>query len=96
MQGWGEFLKLALPGTLMLCAEWWGFEVTVIAVGLIGQVELAAHTIAFNVMGICWMIPLGLSVGWFVCSPGASSSPHGGGEQRQARESATCSEQAIP
>lgn len=62
LQGWGEFLKLALPGTLMVCAEWWGFEVTVIAVGLIGEIELAAHTVAFNTLGICYMIPLGMSV----------------------------------
>jgi MATE family multidrug resistance protein len=63
LQGWGEFLKLALPGTLMVCAEWWGFEVTVIAVGLMGEVELAAHTVAFNTLGICYMIPLGMAVG---------------------------------
>ncbi len=40
-----------------------GFEVTVIAVGWIGEVELAAHTIAFNTLGIFYMIPLALSVG---------------------------------
>jgi MATE family multidrug resistance protein len=62
LSGWGEYLKLALPGSLMLCAEWWGFEITIIAVGWLGEVELAAHTIGFNTLGWCYMAPLGLGV----------------------------------
>ena len=24
-RGWGEYLKVSLPSTVMICAEWWGF-----------------------------------------------------------------------
>ena len=24
---WGMFLQLALPGTVMMCMEWWSFEI---------------------------------------------------------------------
>lgn len=27
LQGWGEYLKLGIPGMSMLCLEWWSFEV---------------------------------------------------------------------
>jgi hypothetical protein len=62
----------------MVCAEWWGFEVTVIAVGLIGEIELAAHTVAFNTLGICYMIPLGMSVGMQPPSRSSPFAPLGG------------------
>ena len=25
--GWGQFIKLAVSGMLMICIEWWSFEV---------------------------------------------------------------------
>lgn len=27
LRGWWEFIKLGLPGTIMLCSEWWAYEV---------------------------------------------------------------------
>ncbi len=40
-----------------------GFEITVISTGWIGEVELATHTILFNILGIFYMLPLGLAIG---------------------------------
>jgi MATE family multidrug resistance protein len=40
--GTKEFLKLAVPGTMMQCAEWWAFEVLAIFAGMLGKHQLAA------------------------------------------------------
>ena len=31
--GWGYFAKLAFLGLLMVCFEWWAFEITVVMAG---------------------------------------------------------------
>ena len=36
-KGTVEFLKLAVPGTMMQCAEWWAFEFLAIFAGLLGK-----------------------------------------------------------
>jgi len=35
-RGWISYLKLSLPATVMLCAEWWAFEAMVIMAGALG------------------------------------------------------------
>lgn len=34
-RGWSEYLKVSLPSTVMICAEWWAFEVLTLISGLI-------------------------------------------------------------
>ena len=34
--GWGEYLKVSVPATVMICAEWWAFEILTVIAGLIG------------------------------------------------------------
>ena len=36
LQGWGEYLKIGVPDMVMLCAEWWSFEILVILSGILG------------------------------------------------------------
>eukprot|EP01114_Cavostelium_apophysatum_P021770 TRINITY_DN7680_c0_g3_i1.p1 TRINITY_DN7680_c0_g3~~TRINITY_DN7680_c0_g3_i1.p1 ORF type:complete len:531 (-),score=94.94 TRINITY_DN7680_c0_g3_i1:17-1609(-) len=60
---WKEFLKLGFPGALMLSLEWGSFEIAALAVGLLRKdVLLAAHLILANTVGLCFMVPLGVSV----------------------------------
>ena len=47
---WGEYLRLSIPATVMLCAEWWAFEILTILSGIIGVNEQAAQVIAFNIL----------------------------------------------
>ena len=35
-----KFLKLGIPGILMICSEWWAFEIIALAAGWIGEVSL--------------------------------------------------------
>jgi MATE family multidrug resistance protein len=56
------FLKLSLGGILAL-SEWWFWEVVCMLAGHMGVIPLCVHTIAYNLVPICFMIPLGLSIG---------------------------------
>ena len=53
---WGQFLKLALPGVIMLCLEWWSAEVTTFIAGTISEEELAANSVWFQTMVIFYMV----------------------------------------
>ena len=33
--GWKDYLKICLPSTLIMCSEWWIFEILTILAGLI-------------------------------------------------------------
>lgn len=60
--GWGQFIKLAVSGMLMICIEWWSFEVGAFLTGTLGEVELASFGVLFQWSAFVFMIPLGLSV----------------------------------
>ena len=58
---WGEFLELAVPGTLMVCFEWWCFEILILFSGYLGVNKLAANVILMNVAYFYLMIAYGTS-----------------------------------
>ena len=35
-KGWKEYLGIALPSMIIICSEWWAFEILTIISGLIG------------------------------------------------------------
>lgn len=41
-RGWGEYLKIALPSTVMICAEWWAWGVVTVFAGAMGVPEQAS------------------------------------------------------
>ncbi len=49
LEDWGTMGRLCFFGMLMICAEWWVYEVAVILSGLLGTRALVAQTIAFTV-----------------------------------------------
>ena len=59
-RGWGEYLKVSLPSTVMICAEWWGFQVLTIVAGTMGVVEQASFTMLTTIGAILFMAPLGI------------------------------------
>ncbi|XP_070838457.1 multidrug and toxin extrusion protein 1-like [Chaetodon trifascialis] len=61
LQEWGPFIQLAIPSMLMLCLEWWMFEVGGFLAGVISEAELGAQSIAYELTVIGYMFPLGLS-----------------------------------
>ena len=40
-RGWCQYLKVSLPSTVMLAADWWAFEILGVMAGTIGVAELA-------------------------------------------------------
>ena len=57
-----RFFELGLPGTAMLCSEWWAFEILTIFAGRLGTNEVSAETIIMQLAALAFMFPLGLSV----------------------------------
>lgn len=60
--GWGPMLKLALPSLLMVEAEYFAFEVLVIAAAQLSTASLAAQTILATLNGAFWQIPFSISI----------------------------------
>ncbi|KAM4583743.1 multidrug and toxin extrusion protein 1-like [Odontesthes bonariensis] len=61
LQEWGPFVHLAIPSMLMLCLEWWIFEVGGFLAGIIGENELGAQSVIYQLAYIAYMFPLGFS-----------------------------------
>jgi MATE family multidrug resistance protein len=60
--GWRAFLKLAIPGVMMVCTEWWAFEVVSLAASYLGTVSLAAQSVVVQTSGLLYTIPFGISI----------------------------------
>ena len=48
IEGLSTYLRIGVPGMLMLCFEWWCFEILAIFAGLLGVKMLAADVIIVN------------------------------------------------
>jgi multidrug resistance protein, MATE family len=57
----GSYLKIGIPGAMMLCFEWWCFELLAIFSGLMSVEALAAEIIVVNIVTFIFMVPLGCS-----------------------------------
>uniref|UniRef100_A0A3B4UDC3 Solute carrier family 47 member 3 n=1 Tax=Seriola dumerili TaxID=41447 RepID=A0A3B4UDC3_SERDU len=87
MQNWGSFIHLAIPGMVMLCVEWWTYEIGAFLAGLISEVELGAQSVVYQLANIAYMFPIGFSVAGSVRVGNAL----GAGETEQAKLSAKMS-----
>ncbi|NWX13357.1 S47A1 protein, partial [Aegotheles bennettii] len=58
---WDSFTALAIPSMLMICIEWWTYEIGSFLIGLLSVVELSAQSIIYEVSVVAFMIPLGLA-----------------------------------
>uniref|UniRef100_A0A8C9K370 Solute carrier family 47 member 1 n=1 Tax=Panthera tigris altaica TaxID=74533 RepID=A0A8C9K370_PANTA len=82
---WACFFDLAFPGMLMLCIEWWAFEIGSLLSGILGMVELGAQSVLYEVTVILYMIPSGFSVATSIRVGNAL----GAGDIEQAKKSST-------
>ncbi|KAI9029974.1 mate-domain-containing protein [Phycomyces nitens] len=62
LTGWWPFLRLAIPGVLMVCSEWWAFELAALAASYLGTVDLAAQSIVLTSGSAAYTIPYGISI----------------------------------
>lgn len=56
-----NYLKIGVPGMLMVCFEWWAFEILAIFTGYISVKDLAAEVVIINIVSLVFMLPLGIS-----------------------------------
>jgi Na+-driven multidrug efflux pump len=56
-----NYLKIGIPGMLMLCFEWWAFEILALFTGLLGVDQLATEVVIINLISFIFMLPLGIS-----------------------------------
>eukprot|EP00252_Welwitschia_mirabilis_P021365 TRINITY_DN5471_c0_g2_i1.p1 TRINITY_DN5471_c0_g2~~TRINITY_DN5471_c0_g2_i1.p1 ORF type:complete len:408 (+),score=57.52 TRINITY_DN5471_c0_g2_i1:1108-2331(+) len=56
-----DFLKVAIPSAVMICFEWWSFEILVLLSGLLPNPELetSALSICHTTSSLAYMIPYG-------------------------------------
>ncbi|XP_030636857.1 multidrug and toxin extrusion protein 1 [Chanos chanos] len=60
LQEWGSFMRLAIPSTLMLCFEWWIYEIGGFLAGMLGEVDLGAQHVLLELGAITYMFPMGV------------------------------------
>lgn len=61
-RNWGPMIRLAVPGMIMVVAEWLAFEVLTLASGRMGVAILAAQSVLVTVTSTTFQIPFPLSV----------------------------------
>jgi multidrug resistance protein, MATE family len=57
-----DFVALGLPGTIMICSEWWAYEILTIFASILGTESVASQAIILQVASLCFMVPIGLSI----------------------------------
>ncbi|XP_064135426.1 multidrug and toxin extrusion protein 2 [Loxodonta africana] len=62
LQDWGSFFSLAIPSMLMMCIEWWAYEIGSFLMGLLSVLDLSAQAVIYEVATVTYMIPMGLSI----------------------------------
>ncbi|KAL2200571.1 mate-domain-containing protein [Corynascus similis CBS 632.67] len=62
LRNWGPMIRLALPGMIMVVAEWFAFEILTLASGRLGVEFLAAQSVLVTVTSTTFQIPFPLSI----------------------------------
>lgn len=62
LQDWGMFIRVAIPSMIMVCMEWWTYEIGGILAGLISEIELGAQSILHQLFTILYMFPMGMGI----------------------------------
>ncbi|KAM5309974.1 multidrug and toxin extrusion protein 2-like isoform 8-T11 [Glossophaga mutica] len=62
LQDWGPFFRLAVPSMLMMCMEWWAYEIWSFLMGLRSVLDLSAQAVLYEVATVIYMVPMGLSI----------------------------------
>uniref|UniRef100_A0A8C4QVU0 Multidrug and toxin extrusion protein n=1 Tax=Eptatretus burgeri TaxID=7764 RepID=A0A8C4QVU0_EPTBU len=87
LEDWWPFMRLAIPSTMMICLEWWVYEISTILAGILGKVEQAAQSTIYQLTTISYTIPMGVAMAATV----QVGSALGAGQIEQAKLSAKVS-----
>jgi len=59
-RGLGEYLALGIPSVVVLCLDFWAYELMTVASGLLGVKEQASQVIVMNMCEMSFMVAMGL------------------------------------
>ena len=59
--GWGEYLAISAPATIMMCAEWWAFEILIIFAGYISIEAQAAQVLCALIINFMFNFAKGMA-----------------------------------
>jgi MATE family multidrug resistance protein len=62
LRNWSPMIKLALPGLVMVLAEFGAFEILTLSSSWLGPTQLAAQSVLGSICGITFQIPFPMSV----------------------------------
>ena len=57
-----EFFSFGLSGCVMVCAEWWAYEIVTIFASMVGSYAVSSITIAQQLLAIAFMFPMGIGI----------------------------------
>jgi len=60
LSDWKPFIKLAIPSALMICLDWWAYEIMNVMAGILGADELSANVALVQINMMFYMIPVGI------------------------------------
>jgi MATE family multidrug resistance protein len=61
LYGLWDYIKIAIPMTIMMCTDWYVFELMVFTAGLFGVINQAAQMVLMNIAIILYVSASGLS-----------------------------------
>jgi len=61
LEHWGQYLRLALPGAVMICGEWWSVDMLSIAAGWLGQEPLSVQSVLTSIILMTFCTPTAFS-----------------------------------
>jgi MATE family multidrug resistance protein len=61
-ENWGKMVELALPGVIMVEAEFLGFEIVTLMASNLGTAELAAQSVVSSICALAYQIPFSVSI----------------------------------
>lgn len=62
LRNWGPMVRLALPGLVMVLAEWMAFEILTLSASWISTTHLAAQSVLSTLTAITYQIPFPVSI----------------------------------
>ena len=62
LRNWGPMIRLAIPGLVMVLAEYLAFEILTLASSRLSDTELAAQSVVSTITCLTWQIPFPISI----------------------------------
>ncbi|XP_065137107.1 multidrug and toxin extrusion protein 1-like [Paramisgurnus dabryanus] len=90
LQEWDGYMKLAIPSTMMLCFEWWIYEIGGFIAGMLSELDLAAQHTVIMLAYITYMFSLGIQGAACVRVGNALGAGDTAGAIRSCKVSLTC------